>query len=584
MTTLTASFLSEFPPIRTEQWENLIRENAAGPEYSSRMIWHAEEGLAVKPYYRSDDLAGLPFLNAAPGEFPYVRGTRCTGDWRIREVVDASDPEEANRIARDAVKAGAEEIEFSRTRIDNSSDLALILSGLNGIPIYLKGVTAHTIPLLMERLNERPHTRVIATDLDPLADLGFSAQVISGLPDGLVPFAIRADEFHESGAGAIEELGFPLSRAVDFVAEMRDRGIVLKQILRSVGFSFVIGPEIFIQVAKLRAFRMIWAQVVKAFGGSLEDAKATIYAETAHWNQTVYDPYVNALRGTTEAISAILGGADSITIIPFDACYRLPNQSSRRLARNTQIILKQEALFSRVADPLGGSYLIEALTNAIAAKAWRLLQDLEAAGGFRKAKSDGIVDSVLDQRRRVREQAVACRRVALTGCNRFPNLSEAVLDRVDPIRISAHQRAAEPFETMRVRTEQHVKSAGHAPRIVLAEIGDPKMRAARSQFASEFLACAGLSGQKQRFERSNQIASAHADLLVLCSSDPEYLGIAVELMPKLQERVHCAKVVIAGNPESAEKLRALGISDFIHMRSNAVEVLSAIQKKIGIEG
>jgi methylmalonyl-CoA mutase len=270
-------------------------------------------------------------------------------------------------------------------------------------------------------------------------------------------------------------------------------------------------------------------------------------------------------------------------VAPFDESYRTPDESSRRLARNTQLILKREALLSRVVDPLGGSYLVEVLTDAIAAKAWKLFQELESAGGFRKARAEGIVDSVLRQRASARELAVACRRVVLTGTNRFSNPSEAHPPAVEAVAKSIHPRAASALETVRFRTECHLKKPGRTIRILLAEIGDVKMRAARSQFASEFLACGGLSTQKQHFERVAEIAYADADLIVLCSSDSEYLALAAELFPLMRENNHRAKIAVAGNPQSADQLRALGVTEFIHMRSNAVEVLSAIQQQIGIE-
>ncbi len=168
-----------------------------------------------------------------------------------------------------------------------------------------------------------------------------------------------------------------------------------------------MGPEFFIQIAKLRAFRLVWAKAVESFGGAEETARTSIHGCTARWNATLYDPQVNILRATTEALSAVLGGADSISISPFDDWFRHPDESSRRLARNTQIIFKQEAFLSRVSDPVGGSYLIEALTNSIAARAWKLFQELESAGGYRKAVDTGLIASVLEKRLQSRDEAVA---------------------------------------------------------------------------------------------------------------------------------------------------------------------------------
>ena len=575
------SFLSEFPPVTTEQWEHIIRQNMTGPEYASKLIWHPEEGLAVRPYYRSDDLAGLHFLDAAPGEFPFVRGTRSNGGWRIREEVDVADPEEANRAACAAVVAGAEEIAFLRAKLENPSDLAILLANLQEIPISFEGLSPETLRTLVERLIKRPHGTIVSADFDPLADPDFSAELLRNAPPGFRPFVIHADEFQEHAAGAIEEVGFALTAGVDFIAEMQERGLTIDRITGSLSFSFAMGPEFFIQIAKLRAFRMVWAKAVESFGGTHEAARSAIHARTARWNETVYDPHVNILRATTEAISAILGGADSITVAPFDECYRQPDESSRRLARNTQVVLKQEALLSHVADPIGGSYLIEVLTNTIASKAWKLFQELETAGGYRKASASGIIASVLERRMSSRDEAVSCRRRVLTGTNRFADASEQALGRVDVLQLNPKHRAAQLFEEIRLRTEQFSIQSAEQLRIVLAEIGDPKMRSARSQFVADFLACAGLAAQKHKFDRAEQIALCEADVIVLCSSDAEYLPIAAELMPILKEHRSPAKILIAGNPETAAQLGNIGIVDFIHLRSNAVEVLARLQQLIG---
>jgi methylmalonyl-CoA mutase len=578
----TESFLSDFPPVSTEQWERIIREKISGAEYASKLIWHPEEGLAVKPYYRADDLAGLPFLDAGPGEFPFIRGAQSTGNWRIREEIDLLDTEEANRAAWCAISAGAEEIAFRHTKLESPSDIAILLANLHEIPIHFESLSSDAIHNLVERLNKRAHGADVSADLDPLANLDFSANQIRMALPGFRPFVIHADQFHEHAAGSIEEVGFTLSAATDFVVEMIERGLSIDLITGSLEFSFSMGPEFFIQIAKLRAFRLAWAKVVDSFGGAHKAAKAVIHARTAHWNETVYDPQVNILRATTGGISAILGGANSLSVAPFDECYRQPDESSRRLARNTHIVLKQEALLSRVADPLGGSYLIEALTNSIATKAWKLFQELETAGGYRRALETGVIASVLERRMSSREEAVACRRRVLTGTNRVADASEKALDRLNITHRESAPRAAETFESLRLRTENFVQWTGKQPRIVLAEIGDPKMRSARSQFAADFLACAGLASCKQKFESAVQMARYEADVIVLCSSDCEYLPIAAELMPLLERNKDRVTVIIAGNPDTVEQIRNIGISRFIHLRSNAVEVLAGLQQEIGM--
>lgn len=578
---ITESLLATFSPVPAEQWERMIRETVAGPDYAEKLMWHPEEGLAVRPYYRSDDLAGLPFLDARPGEFPFVRGKRTHGGWRIREEIDAIDPEEANSRAIEAVAAGAEEVSYTRARIASESDVVFLLANLNEIPIHIATAVQTAFRLLHQQQMTNPHAAGLSLDVDPLAVVESSAEILRDSVPGLRPFVIDAAEFQENAAGAIEEIGFALGAGVDFLAEMQDRGLDIDLAVDAISFRFAMGPEFFVQIAKLRAFRMVWAHAVESFGGAREHANAVINASPSHWDKTIYDRHVNVLRATTEATSAVLGGADSISISPFDECCGPADDSSRRLARNTQLILKHEALLDRVADPVGGSYLIEVLTNAIACKGWKLFQELEGAGGFRKARERGIIKSVLARRTKAREETVAARRRVLTGTNRFANVAERAPDCDSPL--DSKRREAERFESLRRRTDHHAAVHSRLPLVVLAEIGDAKMRGARSQFAADLLACAGLVSESRQFENPKQIAASGADMIVLCSSDSEYLSIAEDLIPVLRDQGSRSIVAVAGNPETAEQLRDLGVVEFIHLRSNAIQVLANILRQLEIK-
>jgi methylmalonyl-CoA mutase len=381
----TPSFLSEFPPVSTDAWEQAIHEDLKGGDYAEKLIWRSPEGFNVKPYYRAEDLARIESLNASPGNFPYLRGVRSSGGWRIREQIDAVDPEDANRAAQFAVAAGAGEIAFSGVAVANASDLSILLSHLSEVAVHFETASEATVSLLIDRLNNRPGALALSAGLDWSVDPDASASILARAPASLAPFTIRAETFQESGATAVEEVGFALASGVDFLREMQQRGLAPGRVAVSITFSFAMGPEFFMQAAKLRAFRLVWAQAAASFGVAREHTKARIYARTSRWNRTISDPYTNALRGTTEAMSAVIGSADSIYVAPFDECCGTPDEASRRLARNTQIILKQEAFLARVADPGGGSYYLETLTNSIAAGAWKLLQEIESAGGWRTA-------------------------------------------------------------------------------------------------------------------------------------------------------------------------------------------------------
>jgi methylmalonyl-CoA mutase len=280
----------------------------------------------------------------------------------------------------------------------------------------------------------------------------------------------------------------------------------------------------------------------------------------------------------------VLGGADAVTVAPFDACYKAPDEASCRLARNTQLLLKHEAWLGRVADAGGGSYALETITDFLAREGWRVLQSIEARGGFRKAQAEGMIAQALERGLAAREQAVALRKRVLVGTNQYANPGERALDRVDnragEQRMHADLRGARAYEELRLRTERHAAAGRKKPRILLAEIGDVKMRAARATFAANFFACAGFEIAARRFKKAAEIAAADADLIVLCSADAEYAVLASALLPTLKALGHETPVIVAGNPENAEGLRAVGIADFVHARSHPLDFLTKWQEKL----
>ena len=576
-------FLAEFPAVSTQEWEDIIRKDLNGADYARKLIWQTEEGFSVKPYYTGEDVSELEQLTSVPGDFPYMRGTHPAPGWNIREEVEAVDPAEANCAAQSALAAGADEIAFSGVRICNESDLAVLLANLENVPLHFNDADERVLRFLAKRLSARQQG-VISTGWDPASNPGFAAEIIAASSTTFVPFTISGKAFEAAGATGTEELGLSLAAAIDFMAEMQQRGLPVNRISGSVTFSFAIGSTFFIEIARFRAFRTLWARVVESFNGTHDDARARIHAHTSHWNKTIYDPHVNILRATSEAMAAVIGGADSITVAPFDVCYKAPDAASRRLARNAQLILRHEAHLDRVADPGGGSYFLEVLTDAIARRSWERMQEIEQAGGYRRAKEAGLIAKILAASRCAKEQAVATRRRILTGTNRFANPAEEALDRVDKAR-GCHRppRGAHVFEQMRLQTERHRRGDGKFPRVLLAEIGDPKMRSARSQFVADIFACAGLATHAQQFSAADQIARCDADLIVLCSSDAEYLKHASDLLTALAQFSRETPVIVAGNPESAGDLRALGVADSVHLRSNPVEFLSNWQQRLGIK-
>jgi methylmalonyl-CoA mutase len=406
-----------------------------------------------------------------------------------------------------------------------------------------------------EGIPVRPYYRAEhITRRDPTTNVAGAWEMVR--PGSEPPLSVDAITHHDNGATAVQEVAWALAEGADRLAA----GLPVEVA------GFAIGSNHFMEIAKLRAMRRLWTTVASAFG---LPAALRIHARTAGENKTIYDACVNMLRVTTEALSAVLGGCDSLTVTPcgFDA----------HLAENVQHILREESHLDKVADAGAGSYYIEALTGAVAVDAWSLFQSIEAVGGWAVYRASGAVDAALAADRAAKEKAVALRRRVLVGTNNYPNLLEREpghgLDRpLDAAGAHPGWRLAAPFEAIRMRTERHARATGRTPRVLLLEHGDLRMRKARSGFCLNFFGCAG-------FEIETSDTLAEADLVVLCSSDAEYLDLARSVVPKAT-----VPVIVAGYPKaSIEALTEAGVADFVHAQSNAVETLTKWQDRLGMD-
>jgi methylmalonyl-CoA mutase len=374
----------------------------------------------------------------------------------------------------------------------------------------------------------------------------------------------------------VQELGCALAEGVEILAQLTEHGLTIPEITSSVVFSFSVGANYFFEIAKLRAARTLWARIVESFEpGAAESARMTINARTLHATKTIYDAHNNLLRATTEAMAAVIGGTDALQVEAFDETYRVPDAFSRRLARNTQLILKKEAWLDRVADPGGGSYYLETLTDSLAREAWKLLQAIEAVGGFRNYAESGALELEIAKSRADREAAVSSRRRTVVGTNQYPNLQERMLPKIE--RDDPAPRPARIFEEIRLRTERHAAKTGHTPHFLLLEAGDPKMRKARSGFIANLFGCAGFEIE------TTETLTGDPNAIVLCSSDAEYAALAPRVIQQLSAAGKSTPVIVAGNPaDSINQLKQAGVADFVHIRSNAAEVLRSWQQRLGI--
>jgi methylmalonyl-CoA mutase len=427
--------------------------------------------------------------------------------------------------------------------------------------------------------------------LEYLAELSREAVAMPGLrrvnPNGTV--------FSNAGAGPVAELAYTLSLGNEYMAYLTSHDIRPDIAASLIKFTFGIGPDFFPEVAKLRAARMLWAIIVKGYGLRSEDSAVMhIHSVTGRWNKTLYDPYVNMLRTQTEAMSAALGGADSITVEPFDVIFRDPDNFSERIARNQQLLLMEESHLDKVADPGAGSYYIEELTAMIAREAWTIFLETENEGGFLVAMQKGSIQNKINTAASARKGDVGKRRETLLGTNRYPNFreqnapeadagrlfSDVTLSADDQVMRLIPSRGAEEFEKLRLATEH----AAHRPLAFMLTIGNPAMRRARAQFSSNFFACAGYqvkdnNGFDTVAEGVKAALEAKADVIVICSSDDEYATVAPEISALTKKQ---ALVVVAGTPPCMDELKAAGLEHFISVRSDVIETLQMFNRILGI--
>ena len=402
--------------------------------------------------------------------------------------------------------------------------------------------------------------------------------------------SVSAQIFGNSGSTIVEELAFALSAGHDYLVRLMDAGLTIDEAARKMRFSFSVSSNYFLEIAKLRAARMLWANIVKGYEPEKNCAgKMMIHAETSRWNQSVYDPYVNMLRGTTEAMSAAIGGVHSLEVTPFDRAFEAPTEFAKRIARNVELLLKHESHFDQVVDPAGGSYYIENLTQSIADEAWKLFLEIEEKGGYTEAYKAGIIVGMVKASAANKDKNIATRRQILLGANQFPNFTEVAPAEITTDIVARKEaegnvlvpyRGAMAFEEMRL----HVDRSGKQPKAFMLTCGNLAMARARAQFSCNFFACAGIRVQDNTFFKSigEGVAAAlesKAEIVVVCASDDDYAELAPQVKNLLGGK---AILVVAGAPACTPELEAQGITNFINVKSNVLETLKFYLKELGI--
>ena len=605
---------TEVPPVPTEKWEEVITADLKGADYERKLVWRTGEGFNVRPYYRAENLEGIQFLGSQAGEFPFVRGTRTHNRWHVHQTVAVECPKEANAEALKLLNSGVDSLGFSIAKEGfTAADLDELLREISipAVELTFCGVqTGNVAGLVLDKLEKEGlmADAHVAFCIDPLVK-GLSQKGDFCSPDGEKCFAkivsliertreykhirivtVSAGIFSNAGSTIVEELAFALSAGNDYLARLTDAGVDADTAARKLRFSFSVTSNYFMEIAKFRAARMLWANIVKGYAPAKNCAcKMMIHARTADWNQTVYDPYVNMLRGTTEAMSATIAGVHSLEVTPFDAAFENPTEFSKRIARNVELLLKNESHFDQVVDPAGGSYYVENLTQSIAAEAWKLVLEIEEKGGYTTAYKAGFVKERIAASAAAKDKAIATRRQTLLGANQYPNFTEVADKAITAEAVTRKQaegntlapyRGAMAFEEMRL----HVDRSGKQPKAFMLTCGSLAMARARAQFSCNFFGCAGIRVQDNTFfksieEGAKAALESKAEIVVVCAADDDY----AEAAPKVKELLGGkAILVVAGAPACMPELEAQGITNFINVKSNVLETLKFYLKEMGI--
>lgn len=466
----------EFPFPDVEEWKETAEQSLKGKPYES-LLTNTYEGIQLKPLYVKKDVEGLDHMNDLPGEGSYVRGADYLKSpakaWDIAQEITGKSPlafneavleaigrgqtmvnlvvDEATKRGYDADEADEEFVGSQGVPVVSQSDLEAALanidlkvnrlfmqSGISTLPLYASLIAT------LNKQNQDIKELEAFIGLDPvgsIASFGNSKLGIKRLYNLMAQLTKWASEntpnvktiyvqgeiYHNAGASATEELAFAIATGVEYINEMLERGLDIETIAKHMYFSFAVGSNVFMEIAKLRAARLLWSKIVASFGGSKEAQKMYIHARTSSFTKTVNDPYVNMLRTTTEAFAGAVGGANSMHVSPFDEAIQTADTFSRRIARNTHIILQEESNLNQIVDPAGGSWYVESLTDAVASKAWELFQEVEKNGGMYEALKVGLVQQKVRETANKKKTNIESRKDRIVGTNMYPNLAEKPL-------------------------------------------------------------------------------------------------------------------------------------------------------------
>ncbi|MGN0282536.1 MAG: methylmalonyl-CoA mutase small subunit [Prevotella sp.] len=618
MSNIKEKLFTEFTAPTAQEWLDKIQVDLKGADFNKKLVWRTNEGFNVQPFYRREDVLKLKTPDALPGEFPFVRGNKKdNNEWYVRQNIKVTDAKEANAKALDVLNKGVDSLGFKFEGDCVSAEFVdTLLEGIECECVELNFSTCQRKSLELAKIltayfekkgydKEKivgsidwdPMHRIVMRGKDVTAVLAVASEIVETLKDyrNFRCIAVNAGALNNAGAYIVQELGYALAWGNEYLNQLVEAGVEPTLAASKIKFNLGISENYFMEIAKFRAARMLWAEIVKQYEPKCDCAcKMCVNATTTSYNMTVFDSYVNLLRTQTETMSAALGGVHSIVVNPFDAAYETPTDFSERIARNQQLLLKEESHFDKVVDPSAGSYFIEELTTSLADVAWKLFLKIEEEGGFLAAIKAGSVQDDINATNEKRHKDAAQRKEFILGTNQFPNFTELSegkqpmtcccccgSDAEPTFKAIKSTRLAADFENLRLTVEK----SGKTPVAFMLTIGNLAWRQARAQFSSNFLACAGYKvidnlGFETVEEGVDAALKAGANIVVLCSSDDEYATYAVPAFQYLNNR---AMFIVAGAPACMEDLKAAGIENFVHVKCNVLETLKEYNEKLGIK-
>ncbi|MDD3050106.1 MAG: methylmalonyl-CoA mutase family protein [Candidatus Cloacimonetes bacterium] len=627
------NLLNDFPPPTYEEWKAAAEKLLKGAPFDKVLKTTTYENIILEPMYRLEDIENLQFPHSLPGFKPFVRGNRASGytskPWKISQDTNYSDPIEFNRALKVDLQNGQTEINFTvsyKTEhkyglvIDSYEDIKKAFAGIDCAEYSFRIRTffnaCEIFALFLKFAEEKEFSLAGSFVYDPISELLCLGRLVKPFESIVSEYAdfvrnaskknpnlrfigIEGITFNHAGSSITQELAFTFSAAIEYVRAYQKLGLDVDFLAPKMNFTLSLGSNFFMEIAKIRAARMIWSQIVEEFGGNEDSQRMYIHGQTSLHNKTVYDPYVNVLRTTTEAFAGVLGGVDSLQTGCFDEAVRIPQDFSRRIARNQQLILMEEANLNKVIDPAGGSWYIEYMTNELAEKTWDIINMIEQEGGMLQAILKELPQTMISKITQEKQRNLAVKKDSILGTNLYIDLSERLIEKelsncteiakgdypvtVNPLRF---HRAAESFEAIRNASEKYLKEKGKRPTVFIASIGQISALKLRIEFCEEFMRVGSfnvISGNlfNSIKEAVQKAVDSNADIIVICSQDSDYPSVVPEFINKIKEMKYNSQLILAGYPKDIiEEMKSAGIDDFIFVKANALEIFTRLWSQI----